>query len=183
MCNDKEKFDHELNLLLENPNIRRMQDFPQHKSSNTLRHSTSVARLSFVLAEKFRWNISEEELVRGALLHDYYLYNARETEIGGYKHGISHPLTALGNAMQDFELTEKEQNIIKGHMWPLTLFKPPRSKEAVLVCIADKYVAAKEMHSAKDKTGKRRGRKKKKGADEKKFETISIHVINNHYSR
>ncbi len=146
MCNDKEKFDRELNSLLENPNIQQMQDFPQHKSSNTLRHSLGVAQLSFVLAEKFRWRISEEELVKGALLHDYYLYNAREEDIGGYKHGISHPETALGNAMRDFELTEKEQNIIKGHMWPLTLFKLPRSKEAVLVCIADKYVAAKEMH-------------------------------------
>lgn len=145
MYNNKKTFEHELILLLQDPNICQMENFPQHKSSNTLKHSVSVAKLSFTLAEKFGWEISEKELVKGALLHDYYLYNARTEDISGYAHGISHPETALKNAMKDFHLTGKEKNIIRGHMWPLTLFTPPRSKEAVLVCIADKYVAAKEM--------------------------------------
>lgn len=145
MNNNRKKFENELHLLLQDPNICQMKKFPQHQSSNTLKHSVSVAILSFTLAEKFGWDISEKELVKGALLHDYYLYNARTEDIPGYTHGISHPETALKNAMKDFHLTGKEKNIIRGHMWPLTLFTPPRSKEAILVCIADKYVAAKEM--------------------------------------
>ena len=162
MNNDIEKFNEELTLLLQDPNICQMENFPQHKSSNTLKHSVSVAKLSFSLAEKFGWDISEAELVKGALLHDYYLYNARTEDISGYSHGISHPETALRNAMKDFELTGKEKNIIRGHMWPLTLFSPPRSKEAILVCIADKYVAAKEMSFKKNKKTyfyRRNGRK------------------------
>lgn len=163
MYNSRKKFDTKLTLLLQDPNICQMKNFPQHKSSNTLQHSISVAKLSFRLAEKFGWEISEEELVKGALLHDYYLYNARTEEIPGYVHGISHPETALQNAMKDFHLTGKEKNIIRGHMWPLTLFTPPRSKEAVLVCIADKYVAAKEMSIRTGKKDFSRRRKGKKG--------------------
>ena len=162
MYNSRKKFDTKLTLLLQDPNICQMRHFPQHKSSNTLKHSISVAKLSFSLAEKFGWDISEAELVKGALLHDYYLYNARTEDISGYSHGISHPETALRNAMKDFELTGKEKNIIRGHMWPLTLFSPPRSKEAILVCIADKYVAAKEMSFKKNKKTyfyRRNGRK------------------------
>ena len=39
----------------------------------------------------------------------------------------------------------KEKNIIRGHMWPLTLAHPPKSKEAVLVSLADKEIATMEF--------------------------------------
>ena len=43
-------------------------------------------------------------------------------------------------ALKEFELTEHEIDIIMKHMFPLTL-RPPRYREAVLVCIADKICA------------------------------------------
>ena len=81
----------------------------------------------------------------GALLHDYYLYSIEEKGLSAYVHGTRHPQIAVENAQKDFSLTEKELNIIRSHMWPLTLFHVPRSKEAALVCMADKYVASREM--------------------------------------
>ena len=45
---------------------------------------------------------------------------------------------------QGVELTEIEQNIIKRHMFPLTVI-PPKHKESVIVCLVDKYVATKEI--------------------------------------
>ena len=46
---------------------------------------------------------------------------------------------------EDFDLNDKEMAIIRSHMWPLTLFHPPQSKEAVVVMMADKYCAVREM--------------------------------------
>jgi hypothetical protein len=42
-------------------------------------------------------------------------------------------------------IDDKTGQVIESHMWPLTLLTPPRSREAVLVCMADKYIATKEM--------------------------------------
>ncbi len=145
MTNSRERFYTELNRLLLDPKVKRMKEFPQHFGTNTLSHSIKVAEASFRLAEKLGWDIDERELARGALLHDYYLYDIKAEGLTPYRHGTSHPGKAAENAGRDFGLTPNELNIIRGHMWPLTLFSPPRSKEAALVCMADKYVASKEM--------------------------------------
>ena len=56
---------------------------------------------------------------------------------------FSHAQTALKNARKDFELGEIEQDVIQKHMFPLNL-KPPKYKESVLVCVADKISALDE---------------------------------------
>ena len=149
MTNDRTLFEKELNTLLADPRIKMLDSVPQHEGNSTLRHSVAVARASFDLAEKLGMKIDEKELARGALLHDYYLYDTETMEYSDYKHGISHPQTALEKASEEFTLTPKEQNIIRSHMWPLTLFHPPKSKEAFLVSVADKYCAAREMYLEK----------------------------------
>lgn len=145
MINDKELFDKELNELLADPKVQRLQDFPQHRGSNTLKHCTAVARRSFELAEQLGWDIDEVELARCAMLHDYYLYKIKEEGLSAFKHGTSHPAIAIKNAKKDFGLTEKEMSTIRSHMWPLTFRHPPRSKEAALLCLADKDIAIKEF--------------------------------------
>ena len=145
MVNDKEKYLNIIKELVKDPKIRQMQNYSQHGSSNSLKHSVQVAKESFRLAEKLHLRIDEEVLAVGALLHDYYLYDIQESGYSDYKHGTKHPGTALENAMKDFKLTPKEQNIIRSHMWPLTLFHMPKSEEAWLVSLADKYCATREM--------------------------------------
>lgn len=145
-CN-KALFESEMNALLNNPEIRRMSEFRMHRGKSTLHHVVAVAKTSFRLADRLGLDIDEKALARGAILHDFYLYTFFDTDISGFRHGISHPETALRNARKITTLTEKEENIIRSHMWPLTPFHPPRSKEAFLVMLADKYCAAKEMLS------------------------------------
>lgn len=59
-------------------------------------------------------------------------------------HGFSHPGRACVNAEQVFHITKKEQSIISSHMWPLTFRHVPSCREAIIVCLADKYCAVVE---------------------------------------
>ncbi len=152
MTNDVEIYKNSLRELLRDPRVRKMKEYAQHKTSNSLKHSIHVAMASFDLAESLHIKINEEVLAVGALLHDYYLYDIQESGFSDYKHGTKHPKTALDNAIKDFQVNRKEQNIIRSHMWPLTLFHIPRSKEAWIVSVADKYCAFKEVF------GKRRNK-------------------------
>ena len=87
--------------------------------------------------------MNEKALVKGALLHDYFLYDWHEKRKGHHFHGFTHPGTALKNAEKEYELGDIERNIISRHMFPLTVV-PPMCREAWLVCLADKYCAVKE---------------------------------------
>jgi|GEM_PF-307765 len=144
MTNSKERFNNKMRELLRDPRVRRMQAYRQHRYCNSLIHSIHVAKVSFAMAEHLHLKIDEEALAVGALLHDYYLYDIKGSGYSAFRHGTSHPQVSLENAMRDFPLTEKEQNMIRSHMWPLTLFHAPKSKEAWIVTMADKYCAIKE---------------------------------------
>ncbi len=87
------------------------------------------------------------QLVRGALLHDFFHYDwhAQRPRSGGL-HGFEHPREALENAERDFgPLTKVERDCILRHMWPLTPV-PPRFTESMIVCTADKIVSLLEMY-------------------------------------
>lgn len=58
-------------------------------------------------------------------------------------HGFTHPKRALINATADWNLSDRTQNIILRHMFPLTPV-PPACREAWLVCLADKVCALAE---------------------------------------
>ena len=146
MCrNDETRFFRVLTELERDPRVRLLKKHRQHRGNTTFRHCRSVAVESFRLAQRFGWRVDEHALARGAMLHDYHLYTRRRKKIGALRHLVSHPKRACGNAEKVFDLSRKEKNIIESHMWPLTLFKPPKSKEAFLVTLADKLCAFREM--------------------------------------
>lgn len=113
--------------------------FIQHGNTSVKQHVIMVTLLALNLSEKLHIKVNKKDLIRGALLHDYYLYDWHDKKLKDL-HGIYHPRRALKQALKEFELTEHEIDIIMKHMFPLTL-RPPRYREAVLVCIADKICA------------------------------------------
>ena len=115
----------------------------QHGKVSVYAHCVSVADTACVLAETLHLRVNERALIRGALLHDYFLYDWHDKANGHHWHGFTHPGTALYNASEDWKLTPVEREIIKKHMFPLTPI-PPTCREAWLVCLADKICAAKE---------------------------------------
>lgn len=134
-----------LETIENDPSIREMKKYPQHEITNSFDHSHNVAVYAFDLARKWQWKVDLEALALGAMLHDYYLYDINKSGLTDYQHGISHPLTALENARKCFDINKKVENIILSHMWPLPFVARPRSREAVLVNLSDKYCAYQEM--------------------------------------
>lgn len=62
-------------------------------------------------------------------------------------HGVKHPRVALENANLHFsDLTKVEADIIKHHMFPLTLV-PPRTRAGWLVCFYDKVATISDLFS------------------------------------
>lgn len=129
--------------LLEDERVQQMAQFIQHGNTTCLDHCEAVAFCSAELAYKYQWNVDMKSLIRGAILHDYFLYDWHDQKLGNL-HGFYHPGIALKNATKDFELTEIEKDIIKKHMFPLTIFLP-RYKESMIVSFADKYCTLREF--------------------------------------
>lgn len=119
-----------------------MRECVQHGQVSTWEHCVRVAHASLAMARALRLRVSERELVRSALLHDYFLYDWHEP--GHVGHATQHPVFALRNAHEDFDLSPLEENVIASHMWPLPPTRVPRSREAVLVCVADKWCSLAE---------------------------------------
>lgn len=115
----------------------------QHGRTTVLDHSVHVAQTSLAFAKVCHLPVHETFLIRGALLHDYFLYDWHDKASAPSFHGICHPRIALNNAHQDFELNKIEENIILRHMFPLTPI-PPLYLEAWVVCFADKCCALQE---------------------------------------
>lgn len=132
-----------LDELCNDQRVRRMQTFRQHGHYSTYDHCINVAEESCHLSQLLHIPVHEDELVTGAMLHDYYLYDWH-TYTPEKIHGFYHPEYALENAEKDFTLTKREKNIIRSHMWPLTVFHMPTCREAWLVCLADKICAVEE---------------------------------------
>lgn len=122
-----------------------MQQYVQHGNTSTYMHCQRVAYYSYKISQIFHLKVNIKSLIRGAFLHDFYLYDWHESSEDHRLHGFSHPAVALKNAQEDFCLDEIEKNIISSHMWPLTLTKLPLCMEAVLVCIADKLCSVGEI--------------------------------------
>ncbi|WP_034784719.1 HD domain-containing protein [Eubacterium xylanophilum] len=142
---DKKIFKNVLREIVEHPNSRFLEtkEYIQHGRVSVFRHSVNVAYNSLKLARKLKIKVNERELIRGALLHDYFLYDWHDGKPERRLHGFFHPGIAMKNAEKHFGLSKKEKDIIKHHMFPLT-FPWPRSKEALLVCFVDKALSIKE---------------------------------------
>lgn len=132
------------NKLINNDKFKKEMKFLQHGDFTVYDHSIYVAKTCFSIAKKLNINVDYNSLVKGAILHDYFLYDWHDSnsERKGL-HGFTHPKTARDNAVRDFGLNKKEENMILSHMFPLG-FVVPTYKESIILCLADKYCAIKE---------------------------------------
>lgn len=133
--------------IISHSEYQRLKTIHHHQHS-IYEHCMTVAKLSYkigrILMKVLPLNITD--LTRGALLHDFFLYNWRtEKTASGKLHAFEHPKEAYNNAVNHFdEVTHIERDIILKHMWPLNIV-PPRYIETAIVVMVDKLVASKEF--------------------------------------
>ncbi len=124
------------------PEVQSMAQVHQHVDVNCLEHCIFVSYVSFLFCRRFGLNFTEA--ARGGLLHDLFLYDWHKKGSHEGLHGFTHPKTALKNASDICNLTDREKDIIVKHMWPLTP-ELPKYKESLVVSCADKICALAEM--------------------------------------
>lgn len=132
--------------ILDSDNFNSTKRHLQHGSMTVHKHCMDVAIYSLLLNKKLGLKCNKHDLIRGALLHDYFLYDWHDKEYLSQRkrlHGFWHPGIALRNAEKEYELNNRQREIIRKHMWPLTVV-PPTCREAWVVTAADKYCSLME---------------------------------------
>ena len=130
--------------------VLRMKTFRQHGTRTTYDHCVDVACLSYQINRKLHLHADERDLLTAAMLHDFYLYDWHDAPVRKHwnelfqLHGFAHPSIAAKNAREKLGVNQRVESAIRTHMWPLTLRAIPRSREAWIVCLADKICATIE---------------------------------------
>lgn len=146
--------------ILHSKNFRQMKEYIQHGNVNVNLHVMTVARYSVALTDFLHISCNRRELIRGALLHDYFLYDWHKSDaLNPHRlHGFFHPSRSLQNAQKEYNLTARQRDIIIKHMWPLTVI-PPMCREAWIVTSADKFCSLMEtlyIHRGRIHNGKKK---------------------------
>lgn len=145
--------------IIDSDNFKKTKAHIQHGNKTVNEHCMDVAIYSLLLCNSLGLHCNKRDLVRGALLHDYFLYDWHDKEYLTQRkrlHGFRHPGIALKNADKEYELTDIQRDIIKKHMFPLVPF-PPTCKEAWVVTAADKYCSFMETVKLHKGHGRRVG--------------------------
>ena len=130
--------------LISNETVQKMKQYRQHYDTSTYEHCFYVAYISYKICKKLK--LDYKAAARAGMLHDLFLYdwrNSKKLLNLERSHAFIHPKIALENASKLFDLTKKEQYIIKKHMWPVTIAFP-RYPESFIVTFVDKYSAIQE---------------------------------------
>lgn len=130
--------------IITDSNVLALKEHMQHIHSTRFEHCEEVAYYTYIICKKL--GLDYISAARGAMLHDFYFYDWRNKNVEGQKkfHLMRHPNIALTNALDLFELNDLEKDIIKKHMWPVTII-PPGYKETFIVTCVDKYCATAEF--------------------------------------
>ena len=148
--------------ILHSAEFREMKKYRSHVNTTLYDHCVKVAYLCFKHHKRKNMKMDIAELVRGALLHDFYLYNLHDKTELHKLHWFRHPKSALQNALAKYpSLTKTEMDMIKNHMFPLTPC-PPKTKAGWLICFYDKITAVSDRFGEKRREQTRNDFEKRK---------------------
>lgn len=114
----------------------------EHHGITRFEHSVRVSYYSYKIAKKLKLDFKES--ARAGLLHDFFLSNKNRTKTERFLSVFKHPKICVQNALKNFELSTKEIDIIKSHMFPIS-FSIPKYAESWIVSFVDKGAAIYEF--------------------------------------
>ncbi len=130
-----------VNNILDNDEFSKIKRIEHHGISR-YDHSLKVSYYSYKIAKVL--HLDYEQTAVGGLLHDFFLSPENRTQKERLKSVFTHPKQAVAMARTQFELTKKEEDMIRSHMFPINL-SVPKYAESWIVSLVDKCVATNEF--------------------------------------
>lgn len=140
----RREFFEEIRDIAKHPVVKHMKKYTHHGKTTCYRHCLNVAYYNYWLCRLLR--LDARSAARAGMLHDLFLYDwhTHAARTGDHFHGLTHPGAAYRNARRNFRLNKTEKDIIINHMWPVTFYRMPKTKEGWLTTFTDKYCGAFE---------------------------------------
>ena len=130
-----------VNNILENKEFKKIKTIEHHGVSR-FDHSMRVAYYSYKVAKAM--HLDYVGTARGGLLHDFFLSPEDRTSKDRFISTFVHPKKALETAKSHFDLSKKEEDMIRSHMFPINI-SVPKYAESWIVSTVDKIVAINEL--------------------------------------
>ena len=130
-----------VNNILDNDEFLKIRQIEHHGISR-YDHSLKVSYYSYKIAKAL--HLDYEQTAVGGLLHDFFLSPEDRTQKDRLVSVFTHPKQAVDMAKSQFDLTTKEIDMIRSHMFPINL-SVPKYAESWIVSMVDKCVATNEF--------------------------------------
>ena len=124
--------------IVDNKEFQKTKKIDHHGISR-YDHSMRVAYFSYLVTKFIR--LDYKETTEAAQLHEFFTDEVKhENAVFKLRR---HPKHAVENAKKYFDISDKQEDIIKTHMFPVT-FTPPKYVESWIVDIVDDIAAIYE---------------------------------------
>lgn len=124
--------------------FKRAAERKHHLHGTVLDHTINVCVVSIWLCHQLKSrgiDVKEKDLIQAALCHDLGMVDQEGKYKGRLDSWKSHSEESVKIAHELIpDLSEAAEDMIRSHMWPVA-GSAPRSNEAMMLCIADKYAS------------------------------------------
>lgn len=148
---DMEKYGKE---ILDSEAFGAAYDQTHHLWSTVGEHTLRVTMTSVMICyalRKLHIPTNIPAVVVGSLCHDLGILGRDQKYRNNQECAREHPVDSVKAAREILpELSDKSADIIERHMWPSGGSRIPNSREGVIVSVADKYSAVKDLVKGSD---------------------------------
>ena len=140
--------------VLESKELKSAFEQPHHHWSTVGEHTIRVTVSSVMICyalKKLHIKVNVPAVVVASLCHDLGMLGRSEKYSSGKECHREHPKDSVAIAKDIvIDMPDKTEDIIERHMWPAGRSKAPNSIESVVVSVADKYNAVKDLVMGSD---------------------------------
>lgn len=135
------KYNSIVSHILDNEEFNQIRGI-EHHGTTRYDHSLRVSYYSYKIAKLL--HLDYEDAARAGLLHDFFISDEDRNLKDRFISTFVHPKEAVENSVRVFNVNEKEQDIIKSHMFPIYI-SVPKYAESWIVSLVDKVVGTYEF--------------------------------------